>query len=219
MTERFPGYDVLAKRWTESWDQTTRRVIDRRLAIARKPRFFSAAEWQTLSAVCERIMPQPEHRAPVPLPAFVDQKMADGMLDGYRYASLPPQGDAWRRGLAALDEEARAIHGEAFHGLLPAQQDDLLHRMQRGALNGAAWGGMPCKLFFEYRVIPDIVHAYYAHPVAWNEIGFSGPASPRGHVRLGLNRRDPWDPVEAPPETGHDPAGLDRARRKNTHVG
>jgi len=214
MTERYPGYDVLSKRWTESWDQTTRQVIDRRLAIPREPRFFAAAEWRTLAAVCERIMPQPNDRPPVPLPAFVDQKMADGMLDGYRYARLPPQGDAWRRGLAALDEEARVAHGGPFHGLLPAQKDDLLHRMQRGELNGAAWGGMPSELFFEHRVIPDIVHAYYAHPVAWNEIGFSGPASPRGHVRLGLNRRDPWDPVEAAPD-----ADLDSIRRKNAHVG
>ena len=37
---------------------------------------------------------------------------------------------------------------------------------------------MPCKLFFEQRVLQDIPSAYYAHPVAWNEIGFGGPASP-----------------------------------------
>ena len=62
--------------------------------------------------------------------------------------------------------------------LSPEQQDALLRRMQHGELTAPAWGGMPCKLFFEHRVIPDIVHAYYAHPVAWNEIGFGGPASP-----------------------------------------
>ena len=71
--------------------------------------------------------------------------------------------------------------------------------MQQGELTGEAWGGMPCKLFFEHRVIPDITHAYYAHPTAWNEIGFGGPASPRGYVRMGLDRRDPWEAVEAKP--------------------
>ena len=35
--------------------------------------------------------------------------------------------------------------------------------------------------------------AYYAHPSAWNEIGFGGPASPRGYVRMDFNRRDPWE--------------------------
>jgi hypothetical protein len=213
MTDRYPGYDVLSKRWTQSWNEQTREVIDRRLAVRREPRFFSAAEWRTLSAVCDRIMPQPKDRPPVPLPAYVDEKMADGVLDGYRYARLPPQGEAWQRGLAALDQEARDAHGAQFDELLPALQDELLHRMQRGELKGDSWGGMPCKLFFEHRVIPDITQAYYAHPVAWNEIGFGGPASPRGYVRMQLDRRDPWEAAEARP--GEEIS----AQRKNERVG
>jgi Gluconate 2-dehydrogenase subunit 3 len=96
--------------------------------------------------------------------------------------------------------------------LLEEQQDELLRRMQRGELHNEVWGKMPCKLFFEHRVIPDITHAYYAHPVAWSEIGFGGPASPRGYVRMGLNRRDPWEAVEA--DIGEEAA----ARRKNERV-
>ncbi|HEY7888645.1 MAG TPA: gluconate 2-dehydrogenase subunit 3 family protein [Steroidobacteraceae bacterium] len=193
MTDRYPGYDVMAKRWTPSWNEQTRRVVDQRLAVLREPRFFSGAEWRTLNAVCARIMPQPKDRPPVPLPAYVDEKLHMRRLDGYRYAQLPPQDVAWRRGLAALDDESRAVHGAAFHTLASDQQDTLLGRMQRGELTSVAWGDMPCQLFFEHRVIPDITHAYYAHPLAWNEIGFGGPASPRGYVRMGLDRRDPWE--------------------------
>ena len=93
-------------------------------------------------------MPQPRDRPPVPLPAYVDQKMADGLLDGYRYAELPPQGEAWQRGLAALDAAALEAHGAVFHALAAEQQDGLLRSMQQGSLTGAAWRGMPCKLFF-----------------------------------------------------------------------
>jgi hypothetical protein len=212
MADRYPGYDVLAKRWTQSWNEATRQVIDRRLAIPREPRFFSPTEWQTLGAVCDRIMPQPKHRPPVPLPAYVDEKMADRHLDGFRYAQLPSQGEAWQRGLGALDEEAGAAYGGRFHTLAPGQQDDLLRRMQEGRLASAPWAGMPCKMFFDHRVIPDITHAYYAHPVAWDEIGFGGPASPRGYVRMALDRRDPWEPVEAGPNDEQD------VRRKNSRV-
>src|SRR5579872_5086801 len=134
MTDRFPGYDVLAKRWSMSWNQATREVIDRRLAVPRGPRFFSPAEWQTLNAVCARIMPQPKDRAPVPLAAYVDQKITDRLLDGYRYAEMPPQDEAWRRGLAALDQAAREMHGGPFHTLSPDRQDGLLRRMQQGEL-------------------------------------------------------------------------------------
>jgi len=202
MADRYPGYDVLTKRHTPSWNARTREVIDARLAVYREPRFFTAAEWHTLQSLCARILPQPPDRPPVPLPAYVDEKLHSGRRDGYRHAQLPAQEEAWRRGLAALEAESQAAHDTAFTQLTPAQQDELLRRMQHGQLSGPAWQGMPCQLFFEHRLIADITHAYYAHPTAWNEIGFGGPASPRGYVRMGLDRRDPW---EAAPSRATDP--------------
>ena len=197
--ERYPDYDVMRKQFSPSWNAVTRQVVHARLAVPREPRFFDAHAFQTLGAVCARIMPQPATGATIPLAAHVDAKMAENHLDGYRYATLPPQGEAWRRGLAALDREATDAHGARFHELAPSLQDELLQRMQDGELKCDAWAGMPCKTFFEHRVIADITHAYYAHPIAWNEIGFGGPASPRGYVRMGLDRRDPWEAAEAHP--------------------
>jgi hypothetical protein len=51
-------------------------------------------------------------------------------------------------------------------------------------------------------VLHDVINAYYAHPTAWSEIGFGGPASPRGYVRLDAGRRDPWEAAEAPSGPG-----------------
>ena len=211
--DRYPGYDVLDKRNTPSWNEQTRRVVDARLAIPREPRFFSESEWQTLSAVCDRIIPQPKDRAPVPLPAYVDAKLLANRGDGFRNAKLPPQREAWKRGLAALDRDARRIGGARFHELDVARQDALLKEMERGELSGPAWGNMPSKLFFSHRVIPDITSSYYAHPTAWSEIGYGGPTAPRGYVRMGFDRRDPWEAVEAKP--GQEGA----ARRENRRVG
>jgi len=41
---RYPGYDVLDKRHTPSWDAVTRQVIDHRLTVPREPRFFTPSE-------------------------------------------------------------------------------------------------------------------------------------------------------------------------------
>ena len=92
MTERYPGYDVLAKQDTPSWNEATRQAIGKRLAIEPGPRFFSQEEWETLQAICARILPQPPGRAPVPLAAYVDEKLLYDRRDGYRHAGLPPQG-------------------------------------------------------------------------------------------------------------------------------
>jgi phytoene dehydrogenase-like protein len=213
MSERYPGYDVLRKRNGPSWNDITRRVIDTRLNVPRQPRFFNEAEWRTLEAVCDQIMPQPAHREKVPLPAYVDQKLQEGATDGYRYPGMPHQGEAWRRGLAALDEAAQRDSGKPFHALRPEQQEAMLRSMQEGKFQAGAMVDMPAKTFFEDRIVHDIVDAYYAHPLAWNEIGWGGPASPRGYVRLELGRRDPWEPEEAMP--GHEA----EARRRNRRVG
>ena len=215
MTEapRYPGYDVMAKRDTPSFNNPTREALDRRLAVPREPRFLTPAEFRTLEAVCDRILPQPADRAdPVPLAAYVDDKLYRDVLDGYRLADLPPQREAWRTGLAALDRDAQARHGVDFHVLTAQDRDALLGDLQKGRLGGEHWGNVPPKAFFDRRIVHDIAGAYYAHPTAWNEIGFGGPASPRGYVRMDKNRRDPWEAAEAKPgEEG-------RALQENRHV-
>lgn len=210
---RYPGYDVLAKRDTPSWDETTRQAVDKRLAMPDEPRFLTTLEWQTLVAICDRIVPQPKDRPPIPVAALIDHKLRLDSGDGFRNARLPPLREAWRTGLAALAAEAQHAYGMRFHEINPVEQDDLLRQAQAGELHHPAWRGMPAKLFFKERLMTDILHAYYSHPTAWNEIGFGGPASPRGYVRMGFDRRDPWEAAEA--KNGE----ADKARRENARVG
>ena len=210
---RFPGYDVLAKRDTPSWNPQTRQVIEARLAIRAEPKFLTAAELTTLTAVAARIVPQPSTRPAIPVAALVDHKLESGKSEGYRHAGLPREREAWRLGLRALDAESRAAHGEDFHRLEIAQQDRLLERMQRGDLHAPDWSGMPPRTFFTQRLAHDILMAYYSHPVAWSEIGWGGPASPRGYVRMDFDERDPWEAAEV------KDGDVEAARRKNQRVG
>jgi len=201
MSGRYPGYDVLAKRHSPSWNAQTRQVIDARLAVsADAHRFFTETEWPTVLAVCERVIPQTDRsRSRVPIAALIDRRLFENRGDGYRDARLPPFRDAWRRALLALDSESQRIHGARFHELSGLSQDDLLKRLQDGRSDEPAWGDVPPQLFFTKRLLHDIVTAYYSHPFAWSEIGFGGPAGPRGYVRMGLDRRDPWEAEEARP--------------------
>ncbi len=211
MSARYPGYDVMRKRQGPSWNEPTRRAVDERLALAPEPRFFDRDQWRTLNAVCARILPQPIDRPPVPVAALVDAKVFGQRGDGYRDARLPPLQQAWRLGLAALDAEARGHYQQPFSELAAYRQDALLGAMQRGQLNDGAWCGMPAALFFAERLVHDITAAYYAHPTAWNEIGFGGPAGPRGYVRLDSDRRDAWEAAEATPQ--HADKALELNRR------
>jgi gluconate 2-dehydrogenase subunit 3-like protein len=215
MPDRYPGYDVLAKRNSPSWNDKTRAVIDRRMAIdPDRHAFFTDTEWPTMRAICQRIVPQPANRLhPAPVAAMVDEKLHNNSGDGYRDARLPPMRDAWRRALAAIDAEATSRYGRRFHELGTLLQDDLLKAVQNGEVDEKPWGDLSPKLFFKKRLLHDVVSAYYVHPAAWNEIGFGGPASPRGYVRMNFDRRDPWEAAEARP--GHEA----QARAENARAG
>ena len=213
MNERYPRYDVLAKRQTPSWNEKTRQVIDERLALPREPRYLSPAEWLVLEAICDRIVPQPRTRPPVPLAAMVDTKLLEARGDGYRDHRLPALREAWQRGLHAIDAEAQRRHSVGFIALNADERDALLRAVQQGTVPDSGWNGMPPAIFFAKRLLPDIVSAYYGHPTAWNEIGFGGPASPRGYVRMDFDRRDPWEATEAKPGREIE------AARKNARVG
>ncbi|HEX4377551.1 MAG TPA: gluconate 2-dehydrogenase subunit 3 family protein [Steroidobacteraceae bacterium] len=216
MTEdRYPGYDVLSKQAGLSWNEATRRTIEQRLDIRQEPQFFDAGQWQTLGALCDRIVPQTGQRPTVPLAAMLDARLTSGRTDGFRRAKLPEQGEAWRRGLGALDAESQRLHSRRFHELSVAQQDALLLAVQRGDATCEAWGDMAPAEFFSHRVLLDIAAAYYSHPSSWSEVGFGGPASPRGYVRMEFDRRDPWEAAEA---LEADPDSALRAERENRRV-
>lgn len=199
MRTRYPDYNVLDKFDTVSWNDASRRTIHKRLHEVPPRRFFTEDEWQTLWAVCNRIIPQlPGPLTPVPIPAFIDQKMHQNETDGAQETTMPSMQECWRKGLRALDDESHLRFGSRFRELTAGRQETVLTLVQRGDVQSSEWEGMPPSKFFKIRLLSDIVMYYYGHPAGWNEIGFGGPASPRGYVRLGFNRRDPWEPEEKP---------------------
>jgi hypothetical protein len=213
VSSRFPDYDVLRKRRTPSWNDKTREVIAHRLAVGTDPKFFTPDEFKTVEALAARIVPQPSTRSAIPVAALVDEKLNLRKQDGYRHAGMPREDEAWRRGLTALDLEAELAYSARFRDLSADHQDLLLAKMQKGELAATAWGSMRPEIFFNARLAHDLVLAYYSHPTAWSEIGWGGPASPRGYVRMDFNERDPWEAAEV------SDGDVDAARRKNRRVG
>ena len=209
-TPTYPGYDVLAKRDTPSWNERTRAVVDARLATPRTPRFLTPAEWATADALCRRIVPGDVE---IPLVALLDAKLLADAGDGTRDDDMPHMREAWRIGLAAIDADAGERHdGRRFAALDDPAQDALIDAMRTADAPSEAWRSLSPRKFFERRVLADVPALFYSLPQAWSEIGFGGPASPRGYVRLDGDRRDAWEAAEATP--GHETL----ARIANRHV-
>ncbi|MCA1577088.1 MAG: gluconate 2-dehydrogenase subunit 3 family protein [Acidobacteria bacterium] len=195
----YSGYDVLDKWSSPDWDDQTREVIRRRLENVPVVRFFTEQEVRTLTAIVDRILPQSDRSEieKVPIVPWIDEKLHEDRHNGYRYEELPPQRQAWRWALAGIDETARALFaGKAFCDLDVQSQDVVLRHVERGTSPGDAWKIVPAQGFFTSVLVIAIVQIYYAHPIAWNEIGYNGPSSPRGHVRKWEGGVDPWEAQE-----------------------
>ncbi len=183
---RFPGFDVLAQQPT--WDSVTTDVVAGRLATPAPLRFFTPEEEPTARALFDRLLGQ-DSEPRVPVVEMIDQRLLERRGDGYRYEDMPEDWDAFPASLAGLDADARAATGRPFHDLGIDEQMGILDDVRR---RDGDWHGMPAGRVFSLwtRYGCD---AFYSHPFAWNEIGFGGPAYPRGYKNIGLDRREPWE--------------------------
>jgi hypothetical protein len=198
---RFPGLDVLAQ--SPHWDPATRVVVLGRLETPAAPTFLTPDELATARTLCDVLLDQQDEPR-VPVAEMIDARLAQGSTDGWRYADLPEDGAAWQRILAALDEDACDAYDA---GLTELSLDDA--RSVVAALQHASrpWHGMPTEHVWSL-VTRYACTAFYSHPWAWNEIGFSGPAYPRGYKNIGVGRREPW---EVPDHRDSDPVAFDRS--------
>jgi len=195
--DRYPKADILAQRG--HWDDATREVVLDRVQNVPRFRFFLSHEQATLVALCDRVIPQAHRRADrrVPLAPWIDQSCAQDKLEGFRFDNMPSLADAWRQGLAGLDQTARALHGADFCELDGGRQDGVLRAVRDGSPPGEVWQTLPAKRWWTYIALRQIAGVYYAHPYAWDEIGFGGPAYPRGYFALNHGAPEPWEPREA----------------------
>ncbi len=130
---------------------------------------------------------------------MIDARLRNREGDGYRYEDMPEDWDAWRQSLAGLDDDARAHPGSGdslFAGLARAHQRTIIERVR---LESGEWRGMPAQRVFSLWM-RYATAAFYSHPWAWNEIGFPGPAYPRGYKALTVGRRESFERPEAHPE-------------------
>jgi hypothetical protein len=124
---------------------------------------------------------------------WIDALMLDTPGEGYRQPDMPPLPQAWRHALAGFAAAARHRFGSDFVSLGGSQQDEVISAVQSGEVDRAPWQGVEPARFFVDHILKTVAGLAYAQPAAWNEIGFGGPASPRGYVRLGIDERDPWE--------------------------
>lgn len=193
MRSRYPDWDVLAH--VDQWDAQTRHVVLARVNDPPTIRFFDAAQAATLHAFCDTVTAQ-DQQPRIPVLEMVDDRLTNGRGVGYRYADLPPDGELWKRVADALDDDAHARAAKTFADLDETGRLAIVKAFADGDVHGPTWQTVNVAHAWSV-VMRDVLTAFYSHPWSWNEIGFAGPAYPRGFSRLAPGQRETWEADEA----------------------
>ncbi len=181
------GSDRVSRRARAAMLERTRPVSDGDLR-------WSDAGRATVEALIAHILP--DQASPRDLARRVEAAVVRGPGDGWRFADLPPDDEAWRRGLATLDALAGGF-AEQDH----ATQALWLERIAAG--DGCAAGDerllSPERMALWFQdVRAEVVRQWAALPSTMAAIGYDGFAvggdGPRkqGYRRTGANDVEAW---------------------------
>lgn len=195
----FAGFDALSQ--VDKWDDATAGVVLERLSPTTMLAFFTSVEVSVARPLLDLLLAQ-DGEPRVPVLELIDTRLARGETDGWHYDDLPEDAEAWRQTLAWLNADAEGAHDMPFARVDIEGQRALIQAVQDLAHDGKRWHDYPgsrvWSLWTRYACT-----AFYSHPWAWNEMGFGGPAYPRGYLNLGVGKLEHWEVKDRGEVRGH----------------
>ena len=157
------------------------------------PKVLSMQQLGTLRALVDRVIPQ--HA--IDLAARIDTQLAAGEGDGWRFAGLPGDADAYRAGLDTLD----ALANGAFARLEGEDRDALLHTVEAADWTAATPLTPEQMILWFEDVRADAVRLWLAHPATMARVGYDGFATggdgirKQGYALTAADQREGWEPA------------------------
>ena len=145
-------------------------------------RFFTLDEARTLAGMVDQIIP-PDQDAGAAWAGIVNY--IDRQLCG-PYENLQ---EAYRRGLAGVDQASQSLHGKLFADVESREQIDILRRLEDSKAPGAVWKQRSSSEFFAM-VVDHTMQGFYGDPrhggnregVSWKMLNLPYPPI-RGRLR------------------------------------
>jgi len=189
----YPNFDVMREK--EHWDPHTREIVTQRFNTDtfRTYRHFSDHEADTLARLCSILLDDDRSTVISYVVNHFDSVLQSGIGESQRKAGVPKQSDLIHGGLAWLDQACVERYGMKFVTLDKPVQEQAIQQVVNGNFASASiTAPIPVKDWID-KMLAEAVAAYYSHPTIWSEIGYAGPAYPRGYVRSELGLTDPWE--------------------------
>ncbi|MBS4026724.1 MAG: gluconate 2-dehydrogenase subunit 3 family protein [Clostridia bacterium] len=197
----YPDYDVMAS--IDEWDDHTKEIVLKRLGPFPEKRFLEEQEVRKLRLIIKHLVYDNRDEILDWILSYIDQRLHSEIGENQRKLKAPPEKLLIREGLKTLDKLAEKLYYQSFADAGTKEQFEMLASIQLGkAANIPEWATIPQKDLFD-KLLDMIISAYYSHPTIWSEMGYGGPAYPRGYYRIELPWTDPWE-AKLPEEKGQE---------------
>jgi hypothetical protein len=191
----YPSFDVMHEK--DEWDDHTQTIVTSRLESHEGFQFLTPIEAEMVSRISSLLVNDQTPEVLHFVVGHIDQSLHQSPGESQRKAGVPEAPVLVRVGLKAIEQGAQSRYGSSFMNLdIALQKQYLQHISESTAEPKEIWGPIPQEALFQ-KLRQLTIESYCSHPKVWSEIGYAGPAYPRGYVRTQLGQLDPW---EAQPE-------------------
>ncbi|WP_199622618.1 gluconate 2-dehydrogenase subunit 3 family protein [Paenibacillus alkalitolerans] len=188
---RYPSFNVLDEK--DAWDDHTQQIVTSRNHATVKYQFLHEREAEILRCICSLLVDDSSPDALEFVISHIDQTLNSSPGEGQRKVGVPTAPQLIRQGLKAMEQFSQHMYSTSFTEIETEKQKQMIQSISEGKADPAAvWNGVPQKELFE-KLMRLTVESYCSHPGVWSEMGYAGPAYPRGYVRTQLGQLDPWE--------------------------
>ena len=139
----------------------TRAVLEARANPPAYTRFLDDEAYAMLQTVTKLLLPQDSAGTDVDLAEAIDRRLAAGTNAGWRFAALPPDGEAYRTGLNALQKTLALTPVQSFEHMPPSEREAYLRDLAQGEADDAA--RFPLSKFL-MMLRTDVARVWMSHP-------------------------------------------------------
>lgn len=187
----YPDYNVMDS--IKEWDEHTREIVLKRLGPFPEKRFLEEQEVRKFRLIIRHLTYDDRDEIFDWILYYIDQRLHSEIGEFQRKLKTPPEKVLIREGLKALDKLSVTLYNKAFNDADIKEQFEMLASIQlEKAVPITEWGTIPQRDLFN-KLLDMIISSYYSHPTIWSEMGYGGPAYPRGYYRIELGWTDPWE--------------------------
>lgn len=186
----------------------TRKALEQRAEPITGERYLSPVLYSLLEQITATMLPQQAIGTGVDIAGTIDQRLSKGKNAGWRFADLPEDGEAYRKGLTVFADMLQQTPSKSFDRMPVPAREGYLRCVANGDVDGPAQ--FPLSKWLEL-LRTDVVRVWLAHPSTMQKIeyyGFAdgatgvtdGPTETEGWVALTPNKALPFEQGIVVPE-------------------